>query len=150
MNKTVEVVNKYSGEIYTFHWENEVEQAQAYKQLGETIDALVRAKNKIRDDILKNIDGQRQIVGAFEWSVQVRRYMNYDLTVMRNVLDEDYYNQLVKPDKIKIDLAIKETIFDPEKGNMTLDATQALRDSMIEERLPSTALRLDKIILPLK
>lgn len=145
----VTVVNKLTGEIYDFDWADEESQAEAYANLSETITALERAKKKIREIVVADMD-KRQLDhnkvggGRFEWHKVISRYYNYDLRIMRNVLDEDLFNQIIKPNKTLIDKFLKESVADPEHAVIPADAGQALRDHMTEERPPSVALKLER------
>lgn len=145
----VTVVNKLTGEVYDFAWADDESQAEAYANLSETITALERAKKKIREMVVADMD-KRQLDhnkvggGRFEWHKVISRYFNYDLRIMRNVLDEDLYNQIITPNKTMIDKFLKEGIADPDHAVITPEAGQALRDHMVEVRPPSVALKLER------
>lgn len=147
--KIINVVNKYTGEVMSFSTARPVDKAQSYLAINETINALERAKDKIKDQILTEI-GERgeedlEVGSSFIWHRQTRRYFNYDLGVMRERLDEDLFNMLIKPDKTKIDEVLAESVKAKKHPVIEPEIGSELRKTMVEERMPVTALRLERI-----
>lgn len=145
MRDKVKVVNVATGEIYEYDWSNDAEQAMAYDGINQTIKALERARDKIKKKVLAEVDDRKR-AGDYEWRIITRNYMNYDISVLRHEVDEDLFNQLVKPNKTAIDELIKEAVAAPtELKDISLSAAKQLRDTMIKDKKPSIALKLERI-----
>ena len=147
MSKPITVVSKATGEIFEFKADTDMELAQSYDQIRELIGALERAKTKIRTQVLQRMEASNDDsidLGNYKWRKQIRHYLNYDMTVLRNLLDEDLLNDLVKPDKTKIDQYIKDSV-DADSPVIPADVATELRATMFAERTPSVAVMLERV-----
>lgn len=146
MKGNITVVNKHTGEVWDFGWANDEGLAEAYANINETLAALERGRRKLREAVLKQMEKEgvdHRGVGRYIWHKRINRYLNYDLSTMRKVLDEDTLNLLIKPDKPKIDQMLKDSANNPKSPVIEPKAASALRETMVEERAPAVVLRLE-------
>lgn len=142
----ITVVNTYTGELMPFEWSNDLEMAQAYYAIQQTIKALERAKMKFKDKMIDRIDDTHLEVGKdFIWHKSIRRYKNYNIYALREAIeDNDLFIEVVKPDKVFIDKMIKESI-DSLDPVFSKDTVKMLKETMTEDRTPVIALTLERI-----
>lgn len=131
----INVVNKATGEIFTFPTDNDANIAMSYHNISQTIKALERAKDKIKIMALDALgdDDQRE-VGAFKWKRTTSEYRQYDMTTLRAVLDEDLFATVVSPNKSMIDGLIAEGVKTPDSAAITPEMGAELRRNMYTER----------------
>jgi hypothetical protein len=109
--------------------------AKEYKKTSEAISEQVKPlidKYMAASGLTEEVDGQR-------FRVTVIQRKNYDKAVMRNVLDEDTFDLLLKPDKTVIDNYLKEHLEDLG------EASTILRTSMVDEGKPYEVVKLEKL-----
>lgn len=145
MAKPITVVSKATGEIFEFKADTDSDLAASYDQIRELVAALERAKTKIKTQVLQRMEAANDDsidLGAYRWRKQIRHYLNYDLATMHRVLDEDMVNELVQPDKTKVDQYIKDSV--AGSGAIPPEAVSELRESMVVDKPPSVAVILEK------
>lgn len=70
--------------------------------------------------------------------ISTQRY-NYDKAIMRQVLDEDVFDLLLKPDKTAVDNYLKENL--EQLGDISTE----LRKTMVEVGKPYQVIKLEKL-----
>lgn len=148
MSKKVVVVNKATGEIYEWSTSNDLKLAESYKQISEMIQALERAKKKIRDQVLVKLDNAPNDsieVGDYKWNKIIMHRKNYNIEVMQHELPPDIYDALVKPNKVAIDDWLKEVVEMGEDSPIEQEVVKILRDTMYDERPPTVAVKLERL-----
>lgn len=133
----IKVVNTITAEVFEFKTDTTEQIVEAYNQAAKLEQAAKRAKQKIRDLIVeRNLDGES--TPDYEIKIIHTQKQDYDLSIMREVLDDDQFNTFIKPDKTALDKFIKENI-------ETIPEVKTLRDSMIDVGTPYITVRVDKI-----
>lgn len=136
----MQVVNKLTGEIYELKTDTPLDVRTSWQLIGETIKALERAKDKLKPIVIEMLDEKGQYdYGEYVFKQIPIQRMTYDKTAMRSAIqDEDFLDQLLIPDKTKIDALLKKE--DP----MLWPVSSVLRQTMIPVGEPFTQLRLEK------
>jgi len=108
--------------------------------ISETIKALERAKDRLKPKVEEILAEQStHEIDGYQFRRTVIQRMNYDKAVMREVLDADLFDELLVPDKTKVDTYLKENVENlGEVGNR-------LRKTMQPIGNPYTAIRLEKL-----
>lgn len=135
----VSVTNHLTGEVYDFETDSPEALRDSWKQISETIKTLKIARDKLKPMVSELITER----GTYEFDDCLFRQssvqrMNYDKSVMREVLDADMFDELLIPDKSRIDDWLKENA---EKLG---EVSTVLRKNMIAVGQPYTTIRLER------
>ena len=137
----ISVTNKATGELIeidTSTPEQLVKGWQLAQEYSKTADKL-KDELKLLVPILIKDDGKSEDIGKYVFRQSNVQRMTYDKTVLRNTLDEDTFNVLVKPDKPAIDKYIKDNL-------ETLgDVARTLRSAMIPDGKGYQVIKLEKV-----
>lgn len=134
---SLKFVNTITGEQFEFPTDTNDQLVEAYNQAQALEAAAKRAKEKARNLIVeRDLDGYISGNRAVK-IINVQR-KDYDLTVMREVLDADQFNTFIKPDKTALDTFIKENV-------ESMPEAKDLRDTMIDIGDPYIQVRVEKV-----
>jgi hypothetical protein len=137
----IEATNKHTGEVIELPADTFEQVVDAWRIAQEYSKAADRLKDQLKKLVPKYI-GDRNVseeYNGYMFRANVIQRQTYDKAVMREVLDQDVYDVLVKPDKTKVDTYIKENLAD--LGDI---ATQ-LRASMQPDGKPYEVIRLERL-----
>ena len=138
----MQVVNKWTGEVTELPDKTVEDLIDSWLILTETIKACERAKEQLKNKVLKNLEPNGTLeLGGYMFRHSSIQRMNYNKSVMKEVLDEDTVDLFLIPDKTAIDNWLKESVLRGENSEITNE----LRNSMIPVGKPYTTLRLEKI-----
>lgn len=134
---SLKFVNTITGEQFEFPTDTSDQIIEAYTQAQALEAAAKRAKEKARNLIVqRDLDGY--ISGDRSVKIVNVQRKDYDLSVMREVLDADQFNTFIKPDKTALDTFIKENVED-------MPEAKQLRDTMVDIGDPYVKISVDKI-----
>lgn len=135
----ITATNKATGEIIDLPAGTPEEIVQAWQtaqQYAKAADALKDQLKKLVPGLIGN-RGISEPIGHCQFRISVIQRMAYDKSVMREVLDADTFDLMLKPDKTSIDKFIKENL-------ETLgDISTKLRQSMIPDGRPYEVIKLE-------
>lgn len=139
----IRTVNKATGELLEFPYENLDELAGQYDDINQQIKALERAKAKLAEVVRTMMGDEKElkIQPKLRFVLSTRHYLNYDLAVLRRVLDEDMVSLIVKPDKRRTEEHLGQWL---REGVINEADHKLLKDSMLPERPVVQALTLSK------
>ena len=139
--KTITATNKFTGEVVEFKPETYDDLVTMYRECSETIKAYEAAKKQLQLLAEPYIDakGTSEVSNGYMFRQMSIQRMNYDKSVMREVLDEDLYDLLLVPDKPRIDTYLKENLADLG------DQSTRLRNTMLPSGKPYSVTKLEKI-----
>src|SRR5262245_49038384 len=113
----ITVVNKLTGEVLELPDDDADDIKNAWLMLSETIKMLERAKDKLKPKVSDLLDARGTYdFGDYMFRQSSIQRTNYDKSVMRRVLDADLFDELLTPDKGKIDNYLKENLDKLEPG----------------------------------
>jgi len=136
----ITVVNTLTGEIGEFMDDTPEQIVESWKQISNQIKALERAKEKLKIKVPNILDAKDTYeYNGYRFKMNTIQRFNYDKSVMRQVLDEDLLDTLLKPDKTLIDNYLKDNL--EQLG----ESSTLLRESMIEEGKAYTVIKLEKV-----
>lgn len=137
----VTAVNKHTGEIVELPVDNFKQLISAWniaKEYEKVSEALKKQLKELVPDYI-NEQGKSDECDGYMFKVNHIQRMTYDKSVMRNVLDEDTYDQFLKPDKTALDRFLKENL-------ETLgDVSTQLRKAMIPDGKAYEVIKLEKL-----
>lgn len=135
----ITATNKATGEVIELPANTPEEIVQAWQtaqQYAKAADSLKDQLKKIVPDLV-GAKGVSEPIGHCQFRISNIQRTTYDKSVMREVLDADTFDLMLKPDKSAIDRFLKENL-------ETLgDASTALRTSMIPEGNPYQVIKLE-------
>ena len=137
----ITATNKHTGEVIILLAdtpERLVEAWQIAQEYAKTAEALKDQLKRIVPKFVENGSTSDPING-FMFRISNVQRMNYDKAKLREVLDEDTYDLLVKPDKPMIDKYLKENL--ESLGS----ASTELRQAMIPEGKPYEVIKLERL-----
>lgn len=137
----IKATNKHTGEVIILLAdtpERLVEAWQIAQEYAKTAEALKDQLKRIVPKFVENGSTSDPING-FMFRISNVQRMNYDKAKLREVLDEDTYDLLVKPDKPMIDKYLKENL--ESLGS----ASTELRQAMIPEGKPYEVIKLERL-----
>lgn len=137
----ITATNKHTGEIIQLPVNTPEEVVRAWQiaqEYGKTAETL---KTQLKSLVTKFVEdnGTSEPINGFMFRVSNVQRMNYDKSKLREVLDEDVYDLMVKPDKTKIDKYLKENL--ESLGS----ASTELRQAMIPEGKPYEIIKLERL-----
>lgn len=137
----IKAINRATGEIIELPATNPQEIVTAW----QTAQEYEKAAKSLKDQLKKLVPafvgtrGVSEPIGNFQFRVSSIQRMNYDKAVMRETLDADLFDVLIKPDKPAIDKYLKENL------ESLGDVSTRLRQAMIPEGKPYEVIKLEKI-----
>jgi hypothetical protein len=137
----ITATNKATGEVIELNADNPEQTVEAWRIAQEYDKAASSLKDQLKK-LVPSIVGSRGVsepINNFQFRVSSIQRTTYDKSVMREVLDPDTFDVLLKPDKPAIDKYLKENLEDLG------DASTKLRTTMIAEGNPYQVIRLEKI-----
>ncbi len=132
-------VNKITGEVVFFEVKTNDDIVMAWQAAQQYEKVANELKDQLKAIINKREGIDSEVIGNFKFRINNIQRMNYDKAIMRNLLDEDTFDLLLKPDKPAIDRYLKENL--EELGS----ASTELRRTMIAEGKPYQVIKLERI-----
>lgn len=132
---------KSTGEEIEFNPKTPSEIQQVWQLCSEYIKAYESIKDKLKPLVAPLIqsNGTSEPLNGFVFRQMSIQRMNYDKSLMRELLDEDTFDVLLEPAKTKVDNYLKENIEQlGEKGSL-------LRQNMIAVGKPYSVTKLEKL-----
>lgn len=130
------IIDKLTGLMYETDTDEQVIESMIL--VNDQLKSLDYVKKQLRDLIIeRDLSGKEHNDRLVRVS-SVQR-MSYDKSLLRELLDEDTYDVLVKPDKTAVDTYIKENL--EQLGEIS---TQ-LRKNMIPEGNPYTIVKIERL-----
>lgn len=138
----ITATNKATGELIELPADTPEEIVGAWRAAQEYEKAAKALKDQLKKLVpeLVGDNTMSEPIGNYAFRVSHIQRMNYDISVMREVLDPDLFDTMLKPDKPVVDGYIKEHL--EEMG----DAAAQLRRTMIEEGKPYQVIKLEKLV----
>lgn len=139
----ITATNRATGEVIELLTDTPVQIVQAWKIAQEYEKTAKALKDQLKELVptLVNELGVSETIDSCMFRVSNVQRRNYDKATMRQVLDEDTYDLLVKPDKSAVDKFLKDAVMRFEAG----DIAAQLRDSMVDDGKPYQVIKLEKL-----
>lgn len=137
----ITATNKATGEVIDLPVDTPEQLVTAWRIAQEYVKTAEALKDQIKK-IVPTITMERGVsepIGNYQFRVSAIQRMTYDKAVMRNVLDQDVFDLLLKPDKPAIDKYLKENL--ESLGAASTD----LRTTMLPDGMPYQVIRLERI-----
>lgn len=138
----VKATNHYTGEIIELPANSPAEIVNVWRaaqELEKQAKVLKDQAKKIVPGII-NANGTSEPIGGYQFRAYTTQRMNYDKSVMREVLDADTFDLLLIPDKPAIDNYLRENL---EK--LPNDVGTRLRKEMVPVGNPYQTIKLEKL-----
>lgn len=137
----ITATNKATGEVIELPSDTLEDIVAAWRVAQEYDKAATALKDQLKELARTYINdaGISEEVSNFVFKRNVIQRMTYDKATLRDLLDEDTYDVLTKPDKPTIDKYIKENL--ESLGSVS---TQ-LRQAMIPDGKPYEVIKLEKL-----
>lgn len=141
MSRLIKAVNKATGEVIELPANTQEEIVTAWNIAREYEKAATALKDQLKKLVpeIVNTNGTSDDINGYMFRVSFVQRYDYDKAVMRQVLDEDVFDLLLKPDKSAVDKYLKENIDD--LGEISV----RLRNSMVESGKPYQVIKLEKL-----
>lgn len=136
----VTATNKHTGEVVSLIVNNQEQLVQAWLIAQEYAKVSEKLKDQLKELVPKFVESSlSEPIDGYQFRISNIQRKNYDKTVMRDVLDADTFDLLLKPDKPAIDTYLKKNL-------ETLgDVSTRLRETMIAEREPYQVIKLERL-----
>ena len=137
----ITATNKATGEVIELPATNSREIVEAWRVAQEYEKAAASLKEQLKKLVpaIVTEKGVSEPIGNYQFRVSTVQRMTYDKAVMREVLDADTFDLLLKPDKTAVDTFLKENLEKLGAGST------ALRSSMVPDGKPYQVIKLEKI-----
>ena len=140
MSKNIQATNKHTGEIV----ELEVNDYESLVQAWLVASEYEKVSKKLKDELKKLVPAyaEQKIVGLndkYAFKINSVQPYTYDKSILREELDEDTYDQFMKPDKTSIDKYLKDNV--ESLGELG----KKLRDNMLPAGKAYQVIRLEKL-----
>lgn len=137
----ITATNKATGEVIELDTDTPVNIVHAWRVAQEYEKIAIALKDQLKKLVPKIVDGHgvSDPIGNFQFRMSTIQRYNYDKSTMRQVLDEDVFDVLLKPDKTAVDKYLKENL--EQLG----EASTLLRKSMIPEGSPYQVIKLERL-----
>lgn len=142
MAEVITAVNKHTGEIVELQaetFEQVVEAWRIAKEYEKVSEALKKQLKELVPSYI-NDKGVSDEYNGHMFRVSNIQRKTFDKTVMREVLDEDTYDQFLKPDTTSLKLFIKDNL------ESLGEASTRLTKSMIPDGKPYQVIKLEKLV----
>lgn len=139
----IKATNKHTGEII----ELEVDTYEKIIQAWQIASEYEKVSKTLKDQLKKLVpdfvtdNGTSPEYNGVMFRVSNIQRMNYDKSVLREVLDEDTYDLMVKPNKTLVDKYLIEIVRDNDVEGIST----RLRDSMIPEGKSYQVIKLERL-----
>lgn len=137
----ITATNKHTGEVVELEadtFEQIVEAWNIAKEYEKVSDALKKQLKELVPNYVSD-KGISDEYNGYMFRVSVVQRKDYDKSILRDVLDQDTFDVLTKPDKTAIDKYLKENI-------ETLgDVATQLRKTMVDVGKPYEVIKLEKL-----
>lgn len=134
----VTATNKATGEVVDLSADTPEQIVDAWRVAQEYEKTAVAIKDQLKKIVPRIVDhhGLSEPIGNYQFRVSIIQRFNYDKSVMRNLMDADLFDTMLKPDKTLIDKYLKENL---------PDWSTELRNSMLPESKPYQVIKLEKL-----
>lgn len=137
----ITATNKATGEVVELGADTLQQIVEAWRVAQEYEKTATALKDQLKK-LVPNFVGDKGVseeAGSYMFRVSNIQRMNYDKAVMRNVLDADTFDLLLKPDKPAVDKFLKENL--EQLG----EASTLLRNAMLPEGQPYQVIKLERV-----
>lgn len=133
--------NKYTGEVTELEVSNLKSLMYAYNVAKEYEDVGKKIKDQLKDELENYLDesGKSEELDGQQFKRIPIQRMTYDKSLLRELVDEDTFDVLIKVDKSATDKYLKENL---EKLG---DISTQLRKSMVVDGKPYSMTKLEKL-----
>ena len=136
----VTATNKHTGEVVSLIVNNQQQLVQAWLIAQEYNKVSEKLKAQLKELVPKFVESNlSEPIDGYQFRISNIQRKNYDKTVMREVLDADTFDLLLKPDKTAIDTYLKENL------ESLGDVSTRLREAMIDEGAGYTVIKLERL-----
>lgn len=137
----ITATNKITGEVIELPADSLAEIVEAWRFAQEYEKAAALLKDQLKKIVpaLVGANGLSEQFGSYQFRVSSVQLMNYDKAAMREVLDPDTFDTLVKPDKPAVDRYLRENL-----ESLGDDSTH-IRQAMVPQGEPFQVIRLERI-----
>lgn len=137
----VTATNKITGEVIELEADTPAQIADAWLTAAGYEKLAAGLKDQLKK-IVPTITGAKGVsepIGTYQFRVSAIQRMTYDKAVMRDLLDPDTFDVLLKPDKPLVDEYLKDNL------ESLGEASTRLRQAMIPDGKPFQSIRLEKV-----
>lgn len=136
----VSTTNKITGEVVDMPADN-LEQIMTAWQLAQQLEKMAKdLKDQLKPKVERYAEtGASEDINNLRFKIISTQRYNYDKAIMRQVLDEDVFDLLLKPDKTAVDNYLKENL--EQLGDISTE----LRKTMVEVGKPYQVIKLEKL-----
>ncbi len=136
----VSATNHSTGELIELPVDNFKQLVQAWRIAQDYDKTATRLKDQLKSIVPQYVEKDRSPeYDNAQFKITSIQRMTYDKATLREVVDEDTFDVLTKPDKPAIDKYLKENL--EELG----DASTRLRQAMVPEGKPYEVIKLEKL-----
>lgn len=137
----ITAVNKGTGEVIELPADTLEQVVEAWKIAQEYDKAAKALKDQLKLIVPEFIENNNRSpeVGNVQFKINSVQRMTYDKSVLRQNLDEDTFDVMMKPDKPAIDKYLKENL--EELG----EASHIIRAAMVADGKPYEVIKLEKL-----
>lgn len=137
----ITAINKATGEVIELPSDTLEQIMDAWKVAQEYDKAAKSLKDQLKMLIPEFVDhtNKSEEVSNFQFKINSIQRMTYDKSVLRENLDEDTFDVLMKPDKGAVDKYLKENA--EELG----EASHIIRVSMVADGSPYQVIKLERL-----
>lgn len=137
----IKATNKATGEVIELIADSPEQVVEAWRIAQEYEKAAKALKDQLKNfvPILIGTSGVSEPIGNYQFRLSNVQRMNYDKAVLRETLDPDTFDILVKPDKPAVDKYLKENL------EALGEAGSVIRQSMVPEGQPYQVIKLEKL-----
>lgn len=137
----ITATNKATGEVIELPSETLEEVVAAWRVAQEYSKAADALKDQLKKLVPQYIDHTNRSAECsnFQFKVNSIQRMTYDKSVLRNNLDEDTFDVLMKVDKTAVDRYLKENL--EELG----ESSTVIRQAMVADGMPYEVIKLEKL-----
>lgn len=136
----VSTTNKITGEVVDMPADN-LDQIMTAWQLAQQLEKMAKdLKDQLKPKVERYAEtGASEDINNLRFKIISTQRYNYDKAIMRQVLDEDVFDLLLKPDKTAVDNYLKENL--EQLGDISTE----LRKTMVEVGKPYQVIKLEKL-----
>lgn len=137
----IKAVNKATGEVVELEADS-LEQVVSAWRVAQEYDKTAKAlKDQLKELVPKFVSskGMSEDADGFAFRVSNVQRMTYDKSVLRNNLDEDTFDVLMKPDKTAVDKYLKDNL------EALGEASTVIRSAMVADGKPYQVIKLERL-----
>jgi len=137
----ITATNKVTGEVIELPAESLEDLVSSWKIAQEYEKTAKALKDQLKKIVPKYVEKDRsEEVDNCQFSVKSIQRMTYDKAVLRNNLDEDTFDVLLKVDKTAVDRYLKENL------DKLGEVSTIIRQSMVSDGKPYEVIKLERLI----